>query len=241
MNHRQADHPCARLGLLVGGLTLALTLVGALAGCGGAGATTGNSAWPYQATYGACDPGVRAKLHVTTNGIATLHSAAPSVFISAHNVSLSIDNLRADGALYALNAGNGTLRWCVSFSHAPIPGPANATGFVSEPAPPISLPSRPTVANGLVYVGTENGGVFAFDAASGALRWNHQLHDLDLVQPTYANGTLYLAGGGDVYALDARTGATRWQSAVAQSEIGAPIVVTGGWRTPVRLARRSMR
>jgi outer membrane protein assembly factor BamB len=79
--------------------------------------------------------------------------------------------------------------------------------------------SSPTVANGIVYVGSETGTVFAFDAATGAVRWTYDtlgakpaaLHAV-CSRPAVANGLVYIAGGdGSVYALDAATSEFRWQ------------------------------
>ena len=70
--------------------------------------------------------------------------------------------------------------------------------------------SSPAVAGGLVVVGSNGGHYFAFDAATGAARWDYQADGVvHLASPLIAGGRVYLAGGDhsdQVYAVDAATG-----------------------------------
>ena len=71
--------------------------------------------------------------------------------------------------------------------------------------------TSPAVAGGLVVVGTNGGHYYAFDAATGAARWDYQADGIvNLGAPLIAGGRVYMAGGKDsdrVHAVDAATGA----------------------------------
>ncbi len=87
------------------------------------------------------------------------------------------------------------------------------TGALIWQSPPVMdqlSNSSPAVAGGLAVVGSNGGHYFAFDAATGAPRWDFQADGVvALASPLVADGHVYLAGGDDsrhVYALDAATG-----------------------------------
>jgi len=89
-----------------------------------------------------------------------------------------------------------------------------ATGAIVWQSPPVMdqlSNSSPAVSGGLVVVGSNGGHVFAFDAATGAPKWDFQADGVvNLASPLIAGGRVYLAGGDDsrhVYALDASSGA----------------------------------
>jgi MYXO-CTERM domain-containing protein len=71
--------------------------------------------------------------------------------------------------------------------------------------------TSPAVGGGLVVVGSNGGHYYAFDAATGALRWDYAADGVvHLAAPLIAGGRVYLAGGNDsdrVHAIDAATGA----------------------------------
>ena len=70
--------------------------------------------------------------------------------------------------------------------------------------------TRPAVAGGTVYAGSDDGTVYALDTATGGLRWAYTAGD-SVSDPAVAGGTVYV-GSLDfkVYALDAATGRLRW-------------------------------
>jgi len=71
--------------------------------------------------------------------------------------------------------------------------------------------SSPAVANGVVYVGSDDRTVYALDAATGAKRWSFRTGESVDSSPAVANGVVYVGSDdGTVYALDAATGAKRW-------------------------------
>jgi outer membrane protein assembly factor BamB len=88
-----------------------------------------------------------------------------------------------------------------------------ATGAVLWQSPAvINQPgnSSPAVSAGLVVVGSNGGHYYAFDAATGAARWDYQADGVvHLASPLIAGGRVYMAGGDDsdrVHAVDATTG-----------------------------------
>jgi len=71
--------------------------------------------------------------------------------------------------------------------------------------------TSPAVGDGLVVVGSNGGRYYAFDATTGATRWEYVADGLvHLAAPIIAGGRVYMAGGDDshhVHAVDAATGA----------------------------------
>ena len=128
----------------------------------------------------------------------------------------------ADGAVYAVDAPTGRVRWR-----------AQTEGRIR---------SSPAVAGDRVYVGSFDGRVYCFDLATGARRWRHDTEGAALesgnygfdrrsVQssPAVAGGTVYVgARDGFLYALDAATGARRWRFDHKVSWVNSsPAVVDG--------------
>jgi outer membrane protein assembly factor BamB len=84
------------------------------------------------------------------------------------------------------------------------------------------------VAGGTVYIGSDNGTVYALDAVTGSLRWARTTADSVDSSPAVAGGTVYVYGvdgndDGTVYALDAATGHLRW----AYTTVGVPGSIGG--------------
>ncbi len=74
--------------------------------------------------------------------------------------------------------------------------------------------ASPVYDDGVVYFGSDDGNVYAVDAASGQLRWARKTGGPVPSTPALAGDTLYVASyDGKFYALDKRTGAPRWKFA----------------------------
>lgn len=59
--------------------------------------------------------------------------------------------------------------------------------------------------DGIVYLGSGEGNVSAFNAAGGAILWNYTIGDGTLSTPTVADGAVYIGSTDDnIYALNAR-------------------------------------
>lgn len=91
-----------------------------------------------------------------------------------------------DNDVIAMNAATGAVIWS-----AKVPT-ANGGGVIM---------SAPAVANGVVYVGSGNGVMYAFDAASGAQLWNSgTLGEFIFASPVVSNGMVYVETGSNIYA-----------------------------------------
>jgi outer membrane protein assembly factor BamB len=141
-----------------------------------------------------------------------------------------------DGIAYALNASTGAQVWQTAVGSpgegVNVPAVDNGTVFVVSGAPypstqgevvaldattgatkwtaytPFYGTSGLALANGTIYVSTISNGVYAFDEANGALKWQVSVAMSDSA-PAVANGVVYVgAGTAYVYAFDAATGAT---------------------------------
>ena len=125
----------------------------------------------------------------------------------------------------------------------PMPGhDAQRTSWASEDAMPVPtraiwakkfdpfLPASVQIvtssAQNKIYV-TAADGIYALDPATGAQVWKYAMSPPPGNAPTYAGGTLYVAGTDKtVHAIDAATGAKRWQTAEAGMGFYAnPLVV----------------
>ncbi len=84
------------------------------------------------------------------------------------------------------------------------------------------------IADGVVYAGSVEGGVQAFDLTSGRRLWDHD-SDLRLSGGPGAGEGLVVAGSldGEVVALDAATGELRWTAEVPNEVIARPAVGQG--------------
>ena len=72
----------------------------------------------------------------------------------------------------------------------------------------------PAVADGVVYIGSEDGFLYAVDQASGKEKWKFETSRQVVSTPTIANGVVYLVGfDATLTALDASTGKVKWRFA----------------------------
>ena len=64
--------------------------------------------------------------------------------------------------------------------------------------------SSPVIAEGVLYVGSEDGNLFALDAETGEPRWMHPTGDKVYSSPSVTDGILYVGSSdGRLYALRA--------------------------------------
>jgi eukaryotic-like serine/threonine-protein kinase len=140
----------------------------------------------------------------TTGGI---NASSPAV--SGGLVYLS----SRDGNVYALDVGTGAARWQFRY------GSNILASFQSSPA----------VADGVVYVGTNNDRrVIALDAATGRQRWSARTGGIVMSSPVVANGVVYI-GSDDrsVNGFATANGRKLWSARVAGAVDSGPVVSNG--------------
>jgi eukaryotic-like serine/threonine-protein kinase len=88
--------------------------------------------------------------------------------------------------------------------------------------------SSPTVAHGMVYVGSYGHKVYAFDATTGRRVWATPTKDTIYSSPAVANGVVYIGSAdSNVYALDASSGHVIWTFSTGGVVGSSPAVVDG--------------
>ncbi|MBI2863440.1 MAG: PQQ-binding-like beta-propeller repeat protein [Chloroflexi bacterium] len=99
-----------------------------------------------------------------------------------------------------------------------------------------SVQSSPAVVGGVVYAGSEDGKVYALDAATGALRWTYSTGGAVQSSPAVVGGVVYVgANDGKLYSLDAASGALKWSYAAgaqivdSSPAVSGSTVYFGGW------------
>jgi outer membrane protein assembly factor BamB len=88
--------------------------------------------------------------------------------------------------------------------------------------------SSPAVADGAVYVGSDDGRVWSFGARGGAVRWSTRTGGPVRSSPAVAGGSVFVGSDdGRIYALSAKTGRVRWSRGLGGRVTGSPLVVDG--------------
>jgi len=88
--------------------------------------------------------------------------------------------------------------------------------------------SSPAVASGVVYVGSADGRLYAFDAGSGAPVWSVSTGGSVRSSPAVANGVVYVgADDSKLYAFNAASGAPLWNAAIGSQGFSSPAVANG--------------
>lgn len=103
--------------------------------------------------------------------------------------------LAGEGVVAALDPWDGRVRWEVAVAPA--------------------LVRRPVVCGDLVVLAPPGGGVEAYEAATGRLRWRHRLGDARVDALGATRDAVLVGAGPVVAALDAATGARRWATKLA--------------------------
>ncbi len=87
--------------------------------------------------------------------------------------------------------------------------------------------SSPAVVDGVVYVGSEDGNVYAIDATTGKLVWPKPFSTGSYVEssPAVVNGVVYVAADNTIiYAINANSGTQKWQFSLGPSGAGFPVI-----------------
>jgi outer membrane protein assembly factor BamB len=130
-------------------------------------------------------------------------------------------------AITPTNAGSLTAAW--TFQEQPPTGNQPPGGFSASP----------TVADGMVFIGSQTGDFYALQESTGQVAWTQTLDYQQpgnngncknargivgtatvAADPQTGNPTVYVAGARYLYALDAATGAQKWKSLVGPAGSG---------------------
>jgi outer membrane protein assembly factor BamB len=80
------------------------------------------------------------------------------------------------------------------------------------------LESSPAVSDGKVFIGSEDGNVYCFDAFTGAKLWSFPTAQLIVCSPAVSNGKVYIGSfNNHVYCLNENTGDLIWDYATGWS------------------------
>lgn len=159
----------------------------------------------------------------TGHDIQYLNPASSTIGVSAPTVTGNLVVCGGqDGYLYALDATKpGPELWRAET------GAAKDQQLNQQNAFYVS--ATPSIADGIVYVGSLDNSVYALDARSGAKLWNFPTNDqIAYSSPTPVNGVICV-GSNDksLYALDAQSGKLVWRYATGDKINGTPTVVDG--------------
>lgn len=132
--------------------------------------------------------------------------------------------LSDDGILHKLKTDTGSSVWTFDIGgtnwHRKLPN--------DEKPGYDSMASAPVISNGIVYVGSANGHLFAIDDHTGKESWSFKsdgpIHSI----PKVAEGMVYF-GSYDrhVYALDSVSGNLKWKFDTGQLVISSPVYSNG--------------
>jgi len=115
-----------------------------------------------------------------------------------------------DACFYAVNAGDGTLRWKV--------GDPGGAWYTTAAA----------VGDTVFAASSDGHYVQALDYAAGKEKWKFHTGDLIFSTPLVHEGILYVGShDGYVYAVDAGTGKLEWRYRVDDDVLGSPIIDEG--------------
>ena len=149
------------------------------------------------------DPKTGAELWEASTGPGIL---AETVAISNGLVLVGSESAVSDPTFFAFDATTGATRWSVTLNQ---------------------IAASATVANGVVYVGSEDHNLYALDADTGVTRWIASTGDGVDSSPAVASGEVYAGSlDGNLYAFDALSGSVRWKVSLG-GHGGEPIVANG--------------
>jgi outer membrane protein assembly factor BamB len=194
-------------------LGLPLALLAALSGCG----VLGGDDKPKTPTVGNRTP-VLSRISNELKPDPTLASVTVVLPPATVNADWAQAGGNAAKAIGHLALGDAPARaWTVS-----IPGSTARR----------RLAAAPVVGGGMLFASDTQGTVHAFDAATGAPVWTHEVEVAsDLRDASFGGGVSYFEdrvyatlGSGEVLALDARTGAQVWKVRPGGPLRGAPTV-----------------
>ena len=88
--------------------------------------------------------------------------------------------------------------------------------------------SSAAIVNGVAYIGSCDGNIYAIDAASGEELWRQETGAEVYSSPAVADGLVFVGSrDGNIYALDVKTGKPAWKHEVGRPVRSSGIIVEG--------------
>lgn len=88
--------------------------------------------------------------------------------------------------------------------------------------------SSPAIVKGVVYIGSDDNNLYAFNAATGAKIWNYTTSLYVGASPAVVDGIVYIGSyDHNIYALNATNGAKIWNYTTNGQVASSPAVVDG--------------
>jgi outer membrane protein assembly factor BamB len=107
-------------------------------------------------------------------------------------------------------------------------GPTGDVGGVWRFDTAEAIASSPAVVDGTVYVGGNDGNLYALSAAAGTREWQFTTGGRVSSSPAVVDGTVYVGSeDGSVYGIDSGTGEEVWRFETGDPVVSSPTVVDG--------------
>ena len=120
-----------------------------------------------------------------------------------------------DGSLYAVNVRDGKLAWSTDIGNFLDRATRENLGNSPSPSGYDYLQSSPVVSDGIVYVGSLDGKLYALSADTGQVKWTFATAGKIRATPAVDQGTVFIGSWDNLfYAVDAGSGKIRWASPV---------------------------
>ena len=153
-------------------------------------------------------------------------SCAPTAAAGIYSTPFVVDGVvyigAYDGRVYAFNSSSRIAGH--SFpqeSEGEWTYPREGEGYIG------AIVGSPVVADGILYIGSADGKLYAIDIATGELAWDAPFASGDDIwaTPLVYNGTVYFGSlDHKLYALDAETGGKEWEFPTGGAITAAPLI-----------------
>jgi outer membrane protein assembly factor BamB len=96
----------------------------------------------------------------------------------------------------------------------------------SAPTKGAIFSSSPAAANGLIFVGSQDKKLYAFDATTGKVKWSAPTGNVIFSSPAIADGLIFIScNDKKLYAFDAASGQMRWSTSTGAAIFSSPVLV----------------
>jgi len=175
--------------------------------------------------YFGCDDGTITALDVRSKQVRWQYKTDGRVRSAVTVARDAVLAASDDGFVYALELSSGVLLWGVDVARTAASRVLPATG------PPYEydyLQSSPVYADGMVFVGSPDGQLYAIDAEVGEVRWRFRTAGKVRSTPVVHDGTVYFGSwDGHVYAVDTTSGKAKWHYDTGGIVQGSPTISQG--------------